>query len=286
MQGLRSWRSVLAIGGLTAFLALVAVAAAGHAPSSGASQPSAPAPALLKDYIATLAILVVPIGLLITLWMMLMKRVYADVPLKSKMALLHGVPRPYITLAVIIALIAIGLRFVDPNRGPGLPPVGTAENARARATDTRDRYEPQFRWLPIIVVGSLVFGIGGAMVLRAVRRQQELLTATPIRETLDDVLAETVDDLRREQDPRKAVIGAYAKMERTLAARGVPRRESEAPVEYLTRILDVVSASGHSVRRLTRLFARARYSPHEIDAKMKEDAIEALTGLRAELAAP
>jgi hypothetical protein len=39
------------------------------------------------------------------------------------------------------------------------------------------------------------------------------------------------------------------------------------------------------VRRLTRLFARARYSPHEIDLQMKEDAIDALTGLRAELAA-
>ena len=55
MQGLRSWRSVLAIGGLLAFLALVAVAAAGHAPSAGASRPSAPAPHLLQDYIATLA---------------------------------------------------------------------------------------------------------------------------------------------------------------------------------------------------------------------------------------
>jgi hypothetical protein len=135
------------------------------------------------------------------------------------------------------------------------------------------------------VVGSLVFGIGGAIVLRAARRRGELVAATPIHETIDEVLAETLDDLRREEDPRKAVIGAYAKMERTLAARGVPRRESEAPLEYLTRILEVVSASGHSVRRLTGLFAKARYSPHEIDAKMKEDAIDALTGLRAELAA-
>ena len=54
MQGLRSWRSVLAIGGLMAFLALVAVAAAGHA-RRGESRPSAPAPHLLQDYIATLA---------------------------------------------------------------------------------------------------------------------------------------------------------------------------------------------------------------------------------------
>ena len=54
------------------------------------------------------------------------------------------------------------------------------------------------------------------------------------------MLTETLDDLRSEPDPRKAVIGAYAKMERTLAARGLPRHESEAPEEYLARILDVV----------------------------------------------
>jgi hypothetical protein len=286
MPGLRSWRSVLAIGGLMAFLALVAVAAAGHAPSSGASQPSASAPRLLQDYIATLAILIMPIGALIIVWMMLMKRIYQDVPLKSQAALERGVPRPYLSLALIIVLLAIGLRFVEPNRGilPGSPSGGSSENTQQ--TDTRERYEPQVRWLPLVVVGSLVFGIGGAIVLRAARRRGELVAATPIHETIDEVLAETLDDLRREEDPRKAVIGAYAKMERTLAARGVPRRDSEAPVEYLTRILEVVSASGHSVRRLTGLFAKARYSPHEIDAKMKEDAIDALTGLRAELAAP
>jgi hypothetical protein len=267
-------------------LALVAVAAAGHAPSSGASQPSASAPRLLQDYIATLAILIMPIGALIIVWMMLMKRIYQDVPLKSQAALERGVPRPYLSLALIIVLLAIGLRFVEPNRGilPGSPSGGSSENTQQ--TDTRERYEPQVRWLPLVVVGSLVFGIGGAIVLRAARRRGELVAATPIHETIDEVLAETLDDLRREEDPRKAVIGAYAKMERTLAARGVPRRDSEAPVEYLTRILEVVSASGHSVRRLTGLFAKARYSPHEIDAKMKEDAIDALTGLRAELAAP
>jgi hypothetical protein len=288
MQGLRSWRSVLAIGGLLAFLALVAVAAAGHAPSAGESRPSAPAPHLLQDYIATLFILIMPVGVLVILWAMLMKNVYRDVPLKSKEIPLHGVPRPFIQVAIIIALIALGLRFGPffDNEGEGSQVSETKEGEKSKATDRPDPYEPQFQWLPMFVVGSLVVGIGGAMVLMSVRRQRELLAATPIRETLAEVLDETLDDLRNEPDPRKAVIGAYSNMERTLAARGVPRHESEAPDEYLARILDVVGASGHSVRRLTRLFARARYSPHEIDLQMKEDAIDALTGLRAELAAP
>jgi Domain of unknown function (DUF4129) len=288
MQGLRSWRSVLAIGGLLAFLALVAVAAAGHAPSGGASRPSAPAPHLLQDYIATLFVLIMPVGLLIIVWAMLMKNVYRDVPLKSKEFPLHGVPRPFIQVAIIIALIAIGLRFGPffDNQNQNSTVAETKNGKKTKATDRPAPYEPQFQWLPMFVVGSLVVGIGGAMVLMSVRRQRELLAATPIRETLEEVLTETLDDLRREPDPRKAVIGAYSNMERTLAARGVPRDESEAPGEYLARILDVVGASGHSVRRLTRLFARARYSPHEIDLQMKEEAIDALTGLRAELAAP
>jgi hypothetical protein len=103
---------------------------------------------------------------------------------------------------------------------------------------------------------------------------------------LSEVLAETLDDLRNEPDPRKAVIRAYARMERTLAARGLPREPFEAPLEYLARILGAVQASAHSVRRLTGLFERARFSPHEIDARMKNEAIDALSGLRAELAVP
>jgi Domain of unknown function (DUF4129) len=285
MQGQRAWRSVLAIGGLMALLALVAVAAAGHAPSSGASRPSAPAPKLLQDYVGTLALLIVPVGVILVVWTSLMSRVYKDVPLKKSKAFpVRGIPRPFIQIAIIFALIALAVRFHPFNSGKqgsgSSRPVPTVSKA---ADDQKSKYEPQFRWLPMIVVGSLILGLGGALAVLAARRQRELLAATPIRETLADVLDETLDDLRDEEDPRKAVIGAYANMERTLAARGVPRRESEAPAEYLTRILEVVSASGHSVRRLTRLFSRARYSPHEIDAEMKEEAIDALSGLRSEL---
>jgi hypothetical protein len=72
-------------------------------------------------------------------------------------------------------------------------------------------------------------------------------------------------------------------MERTLAARGVPREAFEAPLEYLARVLELVQVSSHSILRLTGLFERARFSPHEIDATMKDDAIDALVGLRTEL---
>ena len=91
----------------------------------------------------------------------------------------------------------------------------------------------------------------------AVRRRRELESDLPIVEALSDVLAETLDDLRNER------IRARRSSVRTRGWSGRwPRADcrdakSEAPLEYLGRVLDVVQASAHSVRRLTQLFQRA-----------------------------
>ena len=58
----RSWRALAAVGGLLGLLAVVAIAAAGRTPGGGESRPSAHAPALLIDYVVTLALLAVPAG--------------------------------------------------------------------------------------------------------------------------------------------------------------------------------------------------------------------------------
>jgi Domain of unknown function (DUF4129) len=287
MQEQRAWRSVLAIGGLLALLAVVAVAAAGHAPAGGASKPSASTPNLVKDYIGTIALLMLPIGAFLVLWSAFLRRAYKDVPLKTS-PLYPGmmIPKPIAWLILLAIVLAIGVRYgrPDPNRQGQAPPA--AGGTKTKLKPGTPEYEPQFRWVPIFAVGSMVVGLGGFMAYLALRRRRgEDEEGAPVRETLAEVLSETLDDLMRESDPRKAVIGAYVKMERTLAARGFPRRESEAPIEYLRRILGIVGGSGHSARRLTRLFERARFSPHEIDQRMKDDAIESLIGLRAELEA-
>ena len=159
MQGQRAWRSVLAIGGLMALLALVAVAAAGHAPSAGASRPSAPAPKLLQDYVATLALLIMPIGVVLIVWAVVMSRVYKDVPLKTSKAVpdrrrpaaLHpGRDHPRRDRA------RTPLR--RSRRRPREKIAAGGDRPRQGEGDRPTRgseYEPQFRWLPMIVVGSL-----------------------------------------------------------------------------------------------------------------------------------
>ena len=119
--------------------------------------------------------------------------------------------------------------------------------------------------------------IGVAIAMIVARRRQPLSQDEIIARELAGALDDSLDALRAEPDPRKAVIAAYARLERVLAAHRLERLESETPNEYLTRILEDLDVERGSVRRLTDLFTEAKFSHHTVDAAMKEEAIEALT---------
>src|SRR5262249_54832097 len=102
-------------------------------------------------------------------------------------------------------------------------------------------------------------------------------------EALAEALDESIDDLRSEADPRKAVIAAYARMERVLARCELAREPFEAPREYLQRVVPELGGSSESAGRLTDLFEHAKFSVPPIDAGMKEEAIDAFETLRDEL---
>jgi hypothetical protein len=90
----------------------------------------------------------------------------------------------------------------------------------------------------------------------------------------DKALAE----LRIEGDARRAIIGCYAQMERSLARAGMARRPSEAPLEYLARVLASVAPAGGRV--LTDLYERAKFSAQPMSDRDKDRAIDALETLR------
>ena len=77
-----------------------------------------------------------------------------------------------------------------------------------------DEVKPQFQWLLILVLGSLAVAFVGVAGILVLRRRGQSLPPRPMAVVLSEVLSETLDDLRAEPDPRKAVIGAYARMER------------------------------------------------------------------------
>src|SRR5262249_2692860 len=107
----------------------------------------------------------------------------------------------------------------------------------------------------------------------------------PVGEALARSIETSIDDLRNEPDARRAVIAAYAGMERTLASHGLARRRAEAPYEYLGRILRDLDVRESAIRQLTRLFEYAKFSPHAVDDGMKAEAIDALAAVRDDLRA-
>ena len=99
-------------------------------------------------------------------------------------------------------------------------------------------------------------------------------------------LDESLDDLRNDPDLRRAIVAAYARMEHALARAGLPRHPAEAPFEYVERALGSLETSAESVRRLTGLFEWAKFSQHEPEPEMRDEAIAALVAVRDELRKP
>ncbi len=161
----------------------------------------------------------------------------------------------------------------------GIAGQGTASPPIAENEPERD---PRIVWpLAVGIVGVIAAAIVIAVLVERRRRRPDGLTHEQLKE-LGDALDEAIDDLRRDPDPRRAVIAAYARMEQALTLYGFPRRPSEAPYEYLSRVARDLEAE-QPVAALTELFEVAKFSEHSVDEAMRGRAIDALTAVRKEV---
>jgi hypothetical protein len=144
-------------------------------------------------------------------------------------------------------------------------------------------YQFQFAWLPL--VAALFLGALGVAAFVLANRRANPSAKAELAAELALTLDLSLDDLRAETDPRRAVIAAYARLERVLGAHGEPRQDADTPEEHLARVLGHLDVDRRAVRRLVDLFVRAKFSQHEVDAGMKDEAIGALEHVRDELRA-
>jgi Domain of unknown function (DUF4129) len=149
----------------------------------------------------------------------------------------------------------------------------------------KDAYQAEFAWIPVLVVVALAVAAVAAYVLAARRRRPLAESDAAAAEDLADVLDETLDDLRAEPDARRAVIAAYARLERAFAAAGLPRRRHETAEEYVPRVLGGLEVDEEPVRTLTDLFEAAKFSHHVVSDEMKLSAVAALERIRDDLRA-
>ena len=183
-------------------------------------------------------------------------------------------------------LLGLGGDDGDPDPTTTIPAVTTLEAPGP---------PPESGVVPMIVAGVALAAMVGIVVAQlAADRRRRRPPRTPA-ERLVELLDDTLEDLEREPDPRRAVIGAWARMEAGLAAAGLPRRPAEAPFEYAGRVLETALAPAGqgtavgplrpgSVHRLTGLFERAKFSHHDIGEADRDQAIAALRAVRQDLA--
>ncbi len=170
------------------------------------------------------------------------------------------------------------------------PPPGTIRG-RHRAVPTHlphivnPRTGAHFDWQFAVLLGALVLLGIAAYAIRTRREEPEPEVPADEEEVLSQVVREAIDDLRREADPRRAVIAAYARMEGVLGRHGHGRRRAEAPYEYLQRVLGDLHVAPEAVHELTDLFELAKFSPHQIGEDLRERAIAAFVSVRDDLKA-
>jgi MFS family permease len=271
-------RAVYAALALVVLLAVVALASRGHAPPAGGGGQTRAPVQILFDIVFTLG-LVAGIAMIV-----LIAFVRAAATERQRTVNFRSIVIIAIGAAVfMIAAVSYGQYMSD--RGRGLGGAAGASLSGTRDTAVERAKDPQFQWPFALGTVALLVAALAVMILRERRRRRTQATERAIAARLADELDETLDDLRAEPDARRAVIAAYARMERALALHGLPRREAEAPLEYLARVLRELRASEKAISELTDLFAEAKFSEHSINQSMKERAISALVAVRDDLRA-
>lgn len=211
-----------------------------------------------------------------------MPRRVIQIPLVTKLVALLI---PMLVAAVLIVAAIEGSRSrtpIRPGTGSILPRPGRSPKPRQFTS-----YHPP-GWIVPAIVGVALAGAGAALLLVALRRRFgegiEFRPVFRVDAALEEAVEESLEDLRGEPDPRRAVIAAYRRMEATLAEAGLARRDWEAPREYAGRVHNHLELSARPLETLTALFERARFGVGAVDERLRERAIAALMELRDEVA--
>jgi len=278
-------RRLFAVGAAVTALLVVAGLASHGRPLSGGG--GAGPTATFFDYVATTLGILCVIMLGVLVWALFSEKTKGTPVRRSNWNLLSYL----VTLAgaALLASLLLHTGFEQRLRK------AAAEYAKRQATAQAQAGQPtgknvrnaRIRWDEIAVVVVLLGGT--AVVLLASRRTKR--APRPWRfgrrgEAVSLALDESLDDLRDDPDLRRAIVAAYARMERALESIGLGRHPSEAPFEYIGRALTSLETSAEAAERLTTLFEWAKFSHHEPEPRMRDEAIDALIAVRDELRRP
>jgi hypothetical protein len=268
---------------VVALVALVAIASTGSTP--GGSDETRPPSKALYDALFSIGLVAVVIGGVLLLYGLMQRKAIANEVASGKYRR-TGLLGFLLFFAVFTAVVYRGLSRWEVAEQPPENELAFPERT-VRPTlpeGAEETYTAAVSGITIAILVTLAIAAIVAFVV-AERRSRRGRHPGPVvlAEQLANVFDDTLDDLRAEADPRRAIIAAYARVERVLGANGIARRPAETSDEYLARILNDLELEPAAIGRLTDLFTRAKFSHHEVDVTMKEEAISALEQVRDEL---
>jgi hypothetical protein len=275
---------------VTLLLAVVAIAARGRPVGSGGGGHGG-LPLSFWDYVfTTVVILVVPLFIAGLFAAAFIRRAQTV----KKRNYWESMIRMLVLYALILGLELLVVRHLHlPNHLRLKPPEEPTDQLSPGVTQVHPPHRPhaavsrapQFRWDELAIILGVLLAVAAGVAIAVLRARREPRTRPETAEALAVALDESLDDLLTDPDLRRAIIAAYARMEAALAAAGIPRHPAEAPLEYVERTLLSLDTSAEAVRRLTELFEWARFSHHEPEPSMRDDAVDALVAVRDELRA-
>jgi hypothetical protein len=194
-----------------------------------------------------------------------------------------------VTLAVLALILVFWflLEQADQVQPPPLLPSSTTGGSAVPPVQPRPSAPPAFDWFLVGLIASVAVVLPlGLLARRRLRMTDPELATDEVPESVVRAVGESIDQIERDPDARRAIIRAYAQMEHAFDDAGIPRRPSEAPFEYIGRALRGVRVSRPAAGRLAALFERARFSQHIVGTETKDEAIGALRDIEQQMQEP
>ncbi|MEQ7007527.1 DUF4129 domain-containing protein [Actinopolymorpha sp. B17G11] len=206
-----------------------------------------------------------------------------------------------VQLLVLVGLLYLLLRHADelkdlfnqrgePDAGGRPPGAPGGEGAADPGADGAGR-PPSWSWPVVAMAGLLLAAVVGTLTWVARLsglESTQVGDGDPTADEVQHMVAAGLAALADVDEPRAAVIGAYAAMEEALAHQGVARGATDTPSDLLARTIraGLLTSTGEAAaRELAGLFERARFSRRALPADARLAAVAALNRLQAELRA-
>lgn len=139
-------------------------------------------------------------------------------------------------------------------------------------------------WLLVPVAVTLAVAAPVAVLIRRRRARRDEAAHRDDESALAQAVTASIAALESDRDPRRAILRAYAQMERAFDRVEIVRARDETASEFLVRTTRRLPLSAPAAAALTGRFEEVRYSTHEITEADRQDALASLRVVERELA--